>query len=186
MSKLQKIKEILFGTEAPVDTPEVKFIDIQSGDIMLRIDPAVEVDAAVAQVIIAEDGTEAIEPIADGEYSIMVEEMEMILVIENSVITAINEPIVEEEEVVEEEMENQFEVETNAKIEGLQNSLNDLLNKIETLNFASQIEAMEVKLAEIAKAPGAVEIKLSKQAQEIKNKRESESDKFEALRKLRK
>jgi len=47
MSKLQKIKEILFGTEAPVDTPEVKFIDIQSGDIMLRIDPAVEVDAAV-------------------------------------------------------------------------------------------------------------------------------------------
>lgn len=84
MSKFEKVKEILFGKQEEV-LPAV-FMDVKSGDLILRVDGELVVDSTVAQVIVAEDGTETIEPLEDGKYPM---EDGQILVVENSTIKEI-------------------------------------------------------------------------------------------------
>lgn len=190
MSKLQKIKEILFGAEeAVVETVDAKFVDVISGNMVIRVDGELAVDATVAQVTIDADGNEIVEALADGEY--LLEDGQTIVVM-NSIITEIKPAEVESPES-ESEVEITVEAETEvveAEVapesvttpEMLLEALNALDARIAVLEAANT--QMSTQLQEFAKAPGAPAVKVEKAGLNKFNKQEIE-DKLIGLSKLR-
>lgn len=179
---LNKIKAILFAEETPteVETPvEQLFVDIASGEIIIRVDGELAIDAQVAQVIVAEDGAETLEPLTDGEYSYE----GGVIVIVNSTITELK-PI--EDAPVDEipaEMEEVPEVEfVSLEIfQALEERINALESSISTLIETNQ--TMSTQIEEFAKAPGAPAVKTVKSgfAQEIKTNLKSQDEKLKAI-----
>ena len=150
------IEEVKLEDEV-VEKVEVKFIDVKSGDMTLRVDGELVIGASVAEVTMDEAGAEVLNPVEDGEYPV---EGGQTLVIANSTITDIIEsaqPEVEVE-VVAEATENFSKLEEFSSI---------ITSAFEKQN--SEIAAMKVtidelyrELAEVKKQPATVSIKMSK------------------------
>ena len=185
MTKLEEIKKILFGTETPEVTPEVtvepKFVDIKSGDILIRVDGEVAVDATVAIVTIV-DEVETIEVIEDGEYKYA----DGILVIESSIIKEIKEVEVEPETVETTEtamsVETKPEVnETEVKFEAMEESTK---LKFETLE--NSIVELTKLVVELSAQPGAPEVKVKKSTFSLELEKQSgmKDDKLKSLGKF--
>lgn len=143
---------------------EVKFVDVKSGEMVLRVDGELAIGASVAEVTMDEAGAEILNPVADGEYPI---EDSKTLVILNSTISDIiesaepeAEPSVEVEvELKQVETKNEFsQVEEIILIvkEAFQ-SQKDLIESIkgDVLNLQNELE-------EVKKQPASASIKMSK------------------------
>lgn len=204
MSKniLKKIKEILFSEEV-VENNEMNFIDIQSGDIILRIDGDLTQGATVAQVYVNEEGEEIIEPLGDGEYEIEYDEKKWTLVITNNEIVDIVEIEEEEiEQVQEEEVEMSEETECNEEVcehqeeevveveqlfeEVITEKINNLEQKLEELinKFNESTEEFNKQIVELSKQPGGEEVKVGK-SNFSQSKKEIRNSRDERLRSLR-
>jgi hypothetical protein len=146
-----------------VITEEVKFVDVKSGEMVLRVDGELAIGASVAEVTMDEAGTEVLNAVADGEYPI---EDSKTLVILNSTISDIiesAEPEVEievelkqVEEVKEEEIKFDF-----SKVEEIITSAFELHNS-EMAAMKVTIDELYRELEEVKKQPASAPIKMSK------------------------
>lgn len=147
---------------------EVKFIDVKSGELVLRVDGELEKDKSVAIVSLDENGQEVLSPVEDGEYPV---EDGKTLIIANSTITDIIE-------TPEAEVESEPEVEVEIQAEEVKEEVKEEFSKLEEFSSiitsafekqTSEIAAMKVtidelyrELEEVKKQPATASIKMSK------------------------
>lgn len=163
---IDKIKEMVFAEEAPVNEEETAVLDIKADDgSILRIEGET-LEEGVAISIVTEEG---VEPIPSAEY-IIEEGTKKITTDEDSKVASIEEVVEEsEEEMNAEETEEVVEEEMKAEdaepsmedrmklIEEALDAINEKFSKVET-----GINEMTEKVKAISDEPAEEEIKIKK------------------------
>ena len=155
------IEEVKLEDEV-VEKVEVKFIDVKSGDMTLRVDGELVIGASVAEVTMDEAGAEILNPVEDGEYPV---EGGQTLVIANSTITDIIQSAQPEVEAQPVEIEVVAEATENfSKLEEFSSIITSAFEKQNSEIAAMKVTIDELyrELAEVKKQPATVSIKMSK------------------------
>ena len=148
----------------PTETVEVKFTDVKSGDLTLRIDGDLMVGASVAIVSQDAEGNEVLDAAPDAEYII---EDGRTLVITNSAISDIIEAGVPEQEMTVAETETKTEENNFSEIKEITDLVKESFkNQSDVIQLMkNELLALKNDLEEVKKQPATTPIKMSKSEQ---------------------
>jgi hypothetical protein len=145
------------------EVEQVKFEDVVSGDIIIRVDGVVVIGASVAEVSVDAAGTEVLAPLADGDYVYTKDGVDYTMTVVNSTITELTEVVKAEVEKVEEV--NSIELGLVEMSSLIKESFEKQNIELEVLK--AELEVLRADFKVMAGMPGAEAVKMSKTVKEI-------------------